>query len=167
MDENLNLVKILKDCPVGTKLYSTVRGEVEFDHIDSDKDYPIYTTNKDSLALFTGDGKYYIEYGGECVLFPSKDQRDWSKFERFQDKPKRECFDPKTLQPFDRVLARYNKACRWKALFFSHCYMTQDGKNVYVCDSAEYMYCIPYNNNTKHLVGTKNEAPEYYRYWED
>lgn len=167
MNERIDLLEILKDCPRGTKLYSTVRGEVEFDHIDSDKDYPIHTTNKDSLALFTGDGKYYIEYDGECVLFPSKNQRDWSKFERFWDKPKRECFDPKTLQPFDRVLARYNKSCRWKALFFSHCYVTQDNENIYVCDSAEYMYCIPFDDNTKHLVGTKDEAPEYYRYWEN
>ena len=97
----LDLVEILKNCPKGTKLYSTVRGEVEFDHIDSDKDYPIYTTNKDSLALFTGDGKYYIEYGGECVLFPSKEQRDWSKFKAPVEK-----FDYSTLQPFDKVLVR-------------------------------------------------------------
>ena len=46
MNKNLGLVKILRNCLKGTKLYSTVRGEVEFDHIDSDKDYPIYTTNK-------------------------------------------------------------------------------------------------------------------------
>lgn len=29
------------------------------------------------------------------------------------------------------------------------------------------LFCIPYNDDTKHLVGTKEEAPEYYRYWED
>ena len=171
----LDLVKILKDCPKGTKLYSTIHGEVAFDRVevafdhvdDTNIIYPIVVKYNDSLASFTGDGKYYIEYDGECVLFPSKDQRDWSKFERFWDKPKRECFDPKTLQPFDRVLARYNKSCRWKALFFSHCYVTQDNENIYVCDSAEYIYCIPYNDNTKHLVGTKDEAPKYYRYWEN
>ena len=33
-------------------------------------------------------------------------------------------------------------------------------------DSA-FKYCIPYNDDTKHLVETKEEAPEYYRYWED
>lgn len=170
MDENLNLVKILKDCPVGTKLYSTVYGESKFRGI-VDGTEPIATESYSRLgikgAFYTSDGRIDQYSYGECVLFPSKDQRDWSKFERFWDKPKRECFDPKTLQPFNRVLARYNKACRWKALFFSHCYMTQDGKNIYVCDSAEYMYCIPYNDNTKHLVGTKDEAPEYYRYWCD
>ena len=45
-------------------------------------------------------------YNGECTLFPSKDQRDWSKFVRFWDKPKVDKFDPKTLQPFDKVLVR-------------------------------------------------------------
>ena len=30
-----------------------------------------------------------------------------------------------------------------------------------------YRCCIPYNEETKHLVGTTDEAPEYYRYWED
>ena len=30
-----------------------------------------------------------------------------------------------------------------------------------------YKFCIPYNNDTKHLIGTTDEAPEYYRYWED
>ena len=37
----------------------------------------------------------------------------------------------------------------------------------YSCISDYYKYCIPYNDDTKHLVGTKDEAPEYYRYWED
>ena len=30
-----------------------------------------------------------------------------------------------------------------------------------------YDKCIPYNDETKHLLGTSEEAPEYYRYWED
>lgn len=37
MNENLNLVETLKDCPRGTKLYSTVFGEVEFDCVDETK----------------------------------------------------------------------------------------------------------------------------------
>lgn len=170
MNEKLDLTKILKDCPKGTKLYSLVHGKVILDEIGNSTDeYPILViTELGYNHKFTIDGRFYFNYvNSECVLFPSENQRDWSKFERFWDKPKRECFDPKTLQPFDKVLARYNKSCRWKALFFSHCYMTQDGKNMYVCDSVEYMYCIPFDDNTKHLVGTKDEAPEYYRYWED
>lgn len=167
MNERIDLLEILKDCPKGTKLYSILFGEVEFEGIHSGSRTVEYTTRTGRRFDVTREGKMFEDYDGECTLFPSKDQRDWSKFERFWDKPKRECFDPKTLQPFDRVLARYNKSCRWKALFFSHCYVTQDNENIYVCDSAEYMYCIPFDDNTKHLVGTKDEAPEYYRYWEN
>ena len=41
MNEKVDLTKILKDCPKGTKLYSTVCGEVEFDKIKEDMDFPI------------------------------------------------------------------------------------------------------------------------------
>ena len=41
MNENLNLVEILKDCQKGTKLYSIVYGEVEFDGIENGKEYPV------------------------------------------------------------------------------------------------------------------------------
>ena len=37
----------------------------------------------------------------------------------------------------------------------------------YIASNASFKYCIPYNNDTKHLIGTTEEAPEYYRYWED
>ena len=28
-------------------------------------------------------------------------------------------------------------------------------------------YCIPYNEETENLIGTKDEVPEFYRYWEN
>ena len=152
----LDLVEILKDCPKGTKLYSTVRGEVEFDHIDSDKDYPIYTTNKDSLALFTGDGKYYIEYDGECVLFPSKDQRDWSKLKAPVKK-----FDYNTLQQFDKVLVRDSDDSFWKCNFLSHRF-----NHTAYCVGSYWIQMIPYNDETKHLVGTTYRPDEKYIWWE-
>lgn len=156
MNKNLDLVKILRNCPRGTKLYSTVRGEVEFDHIDSDKDYPIHTTNKDSLALFTGDGKYYIEYDGECVLFPSKDQRDWSKFKTPIKK-----FDYSTLKPFDRVLVRDNDRDIWRCSLFT-CFR----KDQIVCE-VSWEQGIPDNDETKHLVGTTDKPDEKYIWWEE
>ena len=73
----MNIAEILKYCPKGTKLYSTVFGEVKFSEI-----YPnnmIVVIIKDNFKrVFHKDGSY-SEYG-ECVLFPSKDQKDWSKF---------------------------------------------------------------------------------------
>ena len=80
-------------------------------------------------------------------------------------KPK---FDPKTLKPFDRVLVRLTKDCIWNATFFSHYDKEVNwGCYPFVTTSCKsYDRCIPYNDDTKHLVGTTDEAPEFYRYWE-
>lgn len=160
MNENLNLVEILKDCPKGTKLYSPICGEVEFAEIISDIDYAIKTVSETAgSAFFNKKGQYFVE--GECMLFPSKDQRDWSKFQ-----PKKPKFNPKTLQPFDRVLVRDNNdnSESWRCDLFSH---IDNGVYRFICVGDGYHYCIPYNEETKHLVGTNYEAPEFYRYWED
>ena len=279
MNENLNLVEILKDCPKGTKLYSSVFGSVELDHIDIRANYPIVIRLKDLdvRECLTTEGTLFTEYDGECILFPSRDQRDWSKFEpkkeglvstcelkdgdilsyqtvRFateeekqklfeaikdncyewnaetktlkklvKPKPKfkvgdkivnrvnmymgdlshqsviseitedkyilndggyihfknqdiwelapdkKHRFDPKTLQPFDRVLVRLTKDCIWNATLFSH-YDKEVNWGCYPCVTTScksYDKCIPYNDETKHLLGTSEEAPEYYRYWEN
>ena len=79
MNENLNLVEILKDCPEGTKLYSPVFGEVEFESINDIIGPIIVTTNTGNAECFTADGKMHT-YNDDCLLFPSKEQRDWSKF---------------------------------------------------------------------------------------
>lgn len=161
MNENLNLVEILKDCPKGIKLYSSVFGEVKFDCIKKREEYPIRVLLKNGPEVgFTSEGTEYTEYyEGECVLFPSKDQRDWGKFKL--KKPK---FDPNTLNPFDKVLVRDGNAESWMCDIYSH---KLKDDNFYVCISNEYYYCIPYNKETKHLIGTTEEAPEFYRYWED
>ena len=168
MNENLNLVEILKDCPKGTKLYSIAYGDVEFEKITGSKVYPILIRiDEYHTASFTADGRIYANYNGECTLFPSKEQRDWSKFTA----PwlKKDKFGPKTLQPFDKVLVRITKDGIWCATFFSH-YDKEVKWGYYqfvTTSSKSYSMCIPYNDDTKHLVGTKEEAPEYYRYWED
>ena len=78
-------------------------------------------------------------------------------------------FDPKTLQPFERVLARITKDGVWHATFFSH-YDKEVRWGCYpfvTTSSKSYSMCIPYNDDTKHLRGTTDEAPKFYRYWED
>ena len=83
MNENLNLVEILKDCPKGTKLYSLIYGDVELEKISNDENdkYPIFIRlHANTIDCVAKDGRYIGIYDGECVLFPSKDQRDWSKF---------------------------------------------------------------------------------------
>lgn len=85
MNETINLVDILKDCPKGTKLYSVIYGEVEFEHIQTDyntdyhynTDYPIVFKYKDEddydcIDSTTIDGKQVCFANGECTLFPIK-----------------------------------------------------------------------------------------------
>ena len=183
MNENIDLTKILKDCPRGWKFYSSVYGDVEFVEIYSkpvlcnprpredewlgqeihDSEHPI---------LFDADGFEHrvssrgemIKGRGECTLFPSREQRDWSKFPA----PwyKKEKFDPKTLKPFDKVLVRDDFSEKWRCDFFSFIY-NDSTQYPYSTIRDRFEYCIPYNYDTNHLVGTTDEAPEFYRYWED
>ena len=165
MNENVDLTKILKDCPKGWKFYSTLYGEVEFEKIKKESEYPIVIITKHgNNSDIKSDGRYYGEYDdGECTLFPSKDQRDWSKFSA----PwyKKDKFDPKTLQPFDKVLVRDLNGHIWVCDLFS--YIKECTQFPYKCMASYYKCCIPYNDETKHLLGTTDEAPEYYRYWEE
>ena len=165
MNENIDLTKILKDCPKGTKLYSTIFGEVEFEHIETDfrSQYVIIELKDLLLERITFDGKLYNCYDGECTLFPSKEQRDWSKFTAPWRKKER--FDHKILKVLDKVLVKDIHSQLWKIGIFSH-YIESD-TFPYKCVGDDYKLCIPYNDDTKHLVGTTDEAPEYYRYWED
>ena len=164
MNENIDLTKILKDCPKGWKLYSPLCGEVKFDSITENSEFPITVLNETMGIYLTREGTYCtgIEEA-ECILFPSKDQRDWSKFTA----PwyKKDKFDPKTLKAFDRVLVRHECYHRWRCEFYSYIH-DDNGSYPYVAISGAYKRCIPYNEETKHLVGTTEEAPEYYSSWE-
>ena len=162
MNENINLAKILKYCLKGTKLYSPALGEVAFAAINNnDSSYPIVVKTENGTFGFTKQGKLYNIKQSECLLFPSREQRDWSKFTAPWYKKER--FDPKTLKPFDSVLV-YGEYEGWFCTIFSHIGV---GEYPYNTASGNYGWCIPYNDETKHLVGTKDEAPDFYRYWED
>ena len=161
MNENIDLTKILKGCPKGTEFYSPLFGKVAFSNIDLNLTYSIRTNR----ANFTSDGRYISYFNGECILFPSKDQRDCSKFERFWDKPKVEKFDVNTLQPFDKVLVKDGHLSEWTCTFFSH--MANDVPFPVYCSGGCFKVCIPYNKETKHLIGTTNDCPDYYKWWEE
>ena len=80
MNENLNLLEILKDAPKGTKLYSTIWGDVEL--VEAQPLWIKCITPNGTEWHFEMNGKLNAASSGngECVLFPSKEQRDWSKF---------------------------------------------------------------------------------------
>ena len=170
MNENLNLVEILKDCPEGTKLYTPIFGEVELGKIDIHSNHPIHVLCKYGEGSFSKDGSFskygriHSAYDGECLLFPSKEQRDWSKF-----KIKKPKFDPKTFQPFDKVLVRTGtkRFHVWLPDLISIPPNEVDKTILCMTIDTDIIMAIPYNDDTKHLLGTNKEAPEFYRYWED
>ena len=179
MNENIDLTKILDGCPIGTEFYHAGYGTtVKFVDIDFSSDYPIL------LALHNNHGYHYAnlavtkkgainaDYEGECLLFPSKDQRDWSKFVRFWDKkpldkPVTEKFDPKTLHEWDKILVRKVRSpfniSPWSCEFFS--YINPNTPQLVNGIASRYEICIPYNEETKHLRGTTDDCPEYYKWW--
>lgn len=166
MSKELNLVEILKDCPKGMKLYSPIVGVVSLQEIDTRDEYPIkvrVVTGDDYMIVgsdesFTEGGKYKEYEDAECVLFPSKENRDWSTFK--VEKPK---WNPATLQPFDKVLVRDSGEEPWKCDFFVSMNWPNGENYPYMAVSGYFKKIVPYNDDTKHLVATRNEAPEYYR----
>ena len=134
----MNIAEILKKCPKYTKLYSPIFGEVKL--VDVDKKYITCRTSDGFEDSFLYDGKYMGKYpDAECVLFPSKDQRDWSKFgvsdQTTDQKQETE------LKPFDKVLVRNND---------------DDELAFYYCVGTRWEQCIPYESN-EHLLGTTNK----------
>ena len=149
MDKNLNLVEILKDAPKGTKLWSPICGECELVAVEENYAYPISCNTSDGINIkFTNLGKYYsIFKNGECVLFPSKENRDWSTFNVSER-------GHKHFVPFQRVLCAFDHDYGyeiWAADVYSH-YDESTGKHYlvsgFVVNDNEV---IPYEGNEDKL----------------
>lgn len=141
MNENIDLTKILKDCPEGTEFYSSICGKVIFKVIIESNIYPVIT-NK--LTCTKGGNLYAGQ--GECVLFPSKEQRDWNKFIPTWKQEKQKV--KVTIHPFDRMLYRHTPEMKWSGAIIANY------DKMYT--SSEY---IPYNQDTAHLLGTNDDCP--------
>ena len=86
MENKINIAELLKDCPKGTKLYSPLVGECTLEHIHGELKKILISTSDGTTLTFNNNGTYFQIGNSECLLFPSKDQRDWSKFQRpFKD----------------------------------------------------------------------------------
>lgn len=145
----INVAEKLKGCPQGTKLYSPLFGEVELVRIDMENPrFPIIVKVLDDESpfnnvTFTAEGKWYIVEQSECLLFPSKDNRDWNKFN----------LTVNTFKPFDKVLVRDDINEKWILSIFG-CYEDEvDTDFPYVCLNGRYCYCIPYEGN-EYLLNT-------------
>ena len=156
--ETLNLYEILEDCPKDTILYSPMYGDVKLRSIDKFEHFgiKIQIYNKEDncgeIDYLNSEGKVYL--GGECMLFPSKDNRDWSTFSTKK-------FDINELEPFQQVLVREEIDSKWCIDFFSHIENDRPYKFV-TCGGIHNQYCIPLNDDTMHLIGTTLPAPDFY-----
>lgn len=112
----MNIAEILKGCPKGTKLYSPIVGEVVLTDINLNTSFPVETLDsKGSTLIFTKEGHFYIGTpDAECMLFPSKDNRDWSTFKISKDH--------KIFRPGQRVLVIRKLFHRyyWTVAHYSH-----------------------------------------------
>ena len=240
----MNIAEILKNVPKGTKLYSPMFGDV-FLVLASGDFISVYKGNTNHTYRFNKEGKYSEH--GECMLFPSRENRDWNTFIPFKkgdilisqngnpfifngiiDKnsntlgnicgintigrfvigkdintngdwtsnlnirkateKERDAFifrinqegyywnsctctlksikkfNISELKPFDKVLVRDADNGHWKAGLYSN-YVSNNVEFPYECIGSFYSQCIPYNDETKHLVGTDKDCPEYYKTW--
>ena len=157
MNENINLCEILKDCPKDTKLYCTFLGDVIFSKIKINK---IFVHIRCVEYYFYSDGTFNPE--GECVIFPSREQRDWSKFKVPIKK-----FNPKDFKPFDKVLVRCRKATCWEATFFRCLIIQSVIGGIIDTSTISWPQCIPYNKDTSHLANTSKDCPDYYKWWDE
>lgn len=112
------------------------------------------------LISNVGDEFYYTNTESSVGVLPISKQDDW---ELAPNK-----FDISTLNSFDKVLVRLTKDGVWNATFFSH----YDKEVKWGCypfvttSSKSYSMCIPYNEDTKYLTGTKNDCADFYKTWE-
>ena len=81
MEAKINIAAILKDKSQGVKLYSRICGAVELKEVldvRKKKSIVVKELNSSNQHRFWHDGNFFR--AGECVLQPSKEMADWSKF---------------------------------------------------------------------------------------
>ena len=140
MNENLNLIEILKDAPKGTKLYSPICGECKL--VEIALDIKCEALEDGCCWKFRSDGSFAIYKDAECLLFPSKENKDWSTFKV----PKKH----KEFKPYQKVLIKYwadSKTRRWVPVLYGY---YDASKNMHFLENftwVEECGIIPYEGN--------------------
>ena len=127
------------------------------------KNYPIVALVKlsdnttEDVWTYTKDGEFEVDKSCRHDLFFST--------EKDKERVTVERFDPNTLKLYDKVLVRDCNSGNWVCALFSH--IGDKDTYPYYCVGNYYRWCIPYNDDTKHLIGTSELPSKYYRYWEE
>lgn len=154
MNENINLIEILKDAPKGTKLWSSMLGDCYFEEYqERESTYPIrvrFTNHhkETDYRSLSAHGKEVEVASAECVIFPSKENRDWSTFKV----PKKH----KEFEPFQRVLVREWYDCKsvWTISLYSHYDDALDRHCLLGSEHVEDDRIIPYEGNENKIGKT-------------
>jgi hypothetical protein len=128
----------------GTKLYSPIFGECEFDHVSPCDS--IYVRYKDTQIEFNKYGQFSLcDSEGECLLFPSKEVREWNKYQV-----------PYDFKPYDKIVARFRPSSKniWQADFYSHRMNKVDHMGI---SGNFYSEVLPFNTETAKLIGTNDD----------
>ena len=209
-----NLVEILKNAPKGLELYSVIHGNVKFESISNSANVIHYRRSDGATCWCDEYGRIYEN--GECVLFPSKENKNWDTWQKILFKPNyfititgpkynltikvqqygwkdenkntrfatieeienwyrknnlfksEDCiaeslveFTIDDFKPFDKVLGFTKDG--WEINLFSN--YAENNTFPYICLTDCYEKCIPYNEETKHLLGTFAEYNGKYKTW--
>lgn len=148
----MDLTKILE---INDVVYSPLGGNGVVVSINFTTSSPIRIQwENGNWSTFTKDGKFFTD-SPECLLFPSKENRDWDTFKREKEIP---------FKPFDKVLARDGEGFRWYCEIFSH--YEPNAPRPFVTIGYSYQQCIPYNSETQHLLRSTEACLSKYKIWE-
>lgn len=164
MKELVRIDKHLMQANVyGAVVYCTLIGECNIESVSIDNRFrACLVQERNSRKRIECDeyGRPAGDIDAECSVFPSRDNRDWSTFD---STPR---YDISKLKPFDKVLTRCSVGPfaqkKWVPNFY--CKYHSD-ERLHECIFGFFKECVPYNDETKHLLDTTDEAPDFYRTW--
>lgn len=164
MSELVNILSHLAAAETyGKEIYSTLIGACIVNNIETDTEETTVTlVQKSKNRVFVCDefGRPCGNPDAECCVFPSKDNKDWSTFDAT---PR---YDISQLKPFDKVLVRCSDGSFGNKTWLPNFYTKYDSdRRLHECLIGFFNECVPYNDETKHLLDTTDEAPNFYKTW--
>lgn len=144
METKLNIIEILKDKSQGTKLYSLTYGDCFYQEYTGDFGIECQSQNGVQFNL--------DEYGrccidGECILFPSKSMRDWSKF---------------AWKKGDVLVSNDGDSPIIFKGFSSDDYTTFEGKHWISVSKKRHVSCLNMQNTQDYHIENNKEAAQTY-----